>query len=750
MHKNNLYNMQNYLKYTLFFFTMAHYSQTIVTKDSVQKLKTVYIFTENKSIIRFKDVENNTIYSGKKNEIIDLTATSANLTTNNSREAFAKIPGLSIWESDGSGIQINIAVRGLSPNRSWEFNTRQNGYDISSDVFGYPEAYYNPPLQAVSKLQLVRGGASLQFGSQFGGMLNYVLKRENTKPFSFETQNTVGSYGLFSSYNAIGGQLKKIRYYVYNDSRSADNWRQNSKYAIRNSHVFFEYKFSDSTKISAEYTNMDYQMQQPGGLTDIQFATNAQQSSRSRNWFGTPWNLFAINFDANFGKKLTFNAKVFGLVGQRNSVGFVAPLTTIDAINPTTLEYSKRQIDRDFYNNIGLETRNVLTYNLFEKNNHHLAFGTRLYSAHTTRKQMGFGTSASDFDLQTTTDFSRNLDFSTKNLSLFVENQFKVTDQFSATPGFRFEHITSSISGQFGVSNGNTILVADNKITRNRMLFGLGLEYKFEKTEIYTNFSQAFRPVLFSDTTPPATTDVIDPNLTDASGYNFDLGFRGNAFGFLNFDISYFYIKYDNKIGTLRKFVNNDISKNTYQFRTNLGTAIHQGFEGFGEININKALKIAAEKSSFSFFSSLSIIEALYDNFEINTPTGSAPNIKIITTNLAGKRVENAPRYIHSFGLSYRYKDFSSTIQNRMQGMIFTDANNTETPSSTATTGALAGFSVIDLSMGFKFLDKYNLKAGINNLSDATYATRRSGGYPGPGILPNDARTFYISVGAKF
>jgi outer membrane receptor protein involved in Fe transport len=40
--------------------------------------------------------------------------------------------------------------------------------------FGYPEAYYNPPMEAVETIELVRGGASLQFGPQFGGMLNYV------------------------------------------------------------------------------------------------------------------------------------------------------------------------------------------------------------------------------------------------------------------------------------------------------------------------------------------------------------------------------------------------------------------------------------------------------------------------------------------------------------------------------------------------------------------------------------------------
>jgi hypothetical protein len=30
------------------------------------------------------------------------------------------------------------------------------------------------------------------------------------------------------------------------------------------------------------------------------------------------------------------------------------------------------------------------------------------------------------------------------------------------------------------------------------------------------------------------------------------------------------------------------------------------------------------------------------------------------------------------------------------------------------------------------------------------YATRRASGYPGPGILPGEAQTFYLSIGAKF
>ena len=103
------------------------------------------------------EIEGTSIMSGKKNEVLDLKKLNANLTTNNNRQVYGKIPGVSVWENDGSGIQTAISTRGLSPNLSWEFNVRQNGYDISSDVFGYPEAYYTPPLEAVEKIEIFRG-----------------------------------------------------------------------------------------------------------------------------------------------------------------------------------------------------------------------------------------------------------------------------------------------------------------------------------------------------------------------------------------------------------------------------------------------------------------------------------------------------------------------------------------------------------------------------------------------------------------
>ncbi|CAN1515322.1 FecA Outer membrane receptor for Fe3+-dicitrate [Flavobacteriaceae bacterium] len=721
----------------------------IVLNDSVKKLYPVTVYYKKLPVDRLKEEQGNSLFSGKKNEVISLLNTNGNVVTNNAREIFAKVPGVSIWENEGSGIQINVGVRGLSPNRSWELNTRQNGYDISSDVFGYPEAYYNPPLEAVANIQLVRGGASLQFGSQFGGMLNYELKRETQKAFTFETQNTVGSYGLFSSYNAIGGTTKKIDYYIYNDSRNGDGWRENGRYNVRNTHAYFAYKFNEKTKLSAEYTNKDYDMQQAGGLTDVQFQTNPQQSLRNRNWFGTPWNVAALIFDTQFSDRLSFNAKLFGLIGERNSVGFLAAPNVIDVVNATTDAYANRQVDRDFYKNIGLETRSIFKYSLGNEVQK-LAFGIRLYQANMNRQQQGKGTTGSDFDLSVEGRYNRDLNFTTDNFAAFAENQFKITPRLSVAPGMRFESIRSTSQGRINITNGTDVLANPQDITRNLALFGLGVEYKWERTNLYGNFSQAFRPVLFSDLTPSATTDVIDPNLKDGSGYNLDLGYRGSLFGFVNFDVSYFYLLYKNRVGGIRQFINDDPTQGTFLYRTNLGETIHKGFEGFVNVNVSKAFEVNDEIGDISLFATMAFIDATYTDFRQTQISGTTPNIVITQSNLAGKQVENAPRYIHNFGISWDFKNVSATLQNRMTSKIYTDANNTENPTANGITGALAGFRVYDFSMKYQFLRNYNFKAGINNLTNTSYATRRAGGYPGPGILPNEGRTFYVSIGAKF
>ena len=81
---------------------------------------------------------------------------------------------------------------------------------------------------------------------------------------------------------------------------------------------------------------------------------------------------------------------------------------------------------------------------------------------------------------------------------------------------------------------------------------------------------------------------------------------------------------------------------------------------------------------------------------------------------------------------------------------MFSDANNTLTPTANGQTGLIPSYTVLDISATYRLKERYTFRAGINNTGDLRYFTRRSGGYPGPGLLPSDARNFYATVGLRF
>lgn len=684
------------------------------------------------------EVQDYRINAGKKNEVIRIGELNANLAMNNSRQIFAKTPGISIWENDGSGVQLGVASRGLNPNRSWEFNVRMNGYDITPDPMGYPEAYFTPPMEVVEQIEIVRGASSLQYGSQFGGLMNFVLRKPDPSTrFTSETVNTVGSNGLFSSFTYIGGTEGKWSYTAYYQRRVGKGWRENGAFETHHTHAEVNYAASNRLKLGMEMTYMTADTQQPGGLTDAQFETDPQQSTRSRNWFSTPWYIPALTAEYLLSPKTKISWKAFGTFAERNSVGFMRPINVED-------DLGNRQVDRDYYTTYGSEVRLSSSYTLFGREQS-LVGGLRYFNGHIDRKQLGLGTKSSDLDYSVAVGpFARDLDFSNTNLAAFVEQVLRLSDKFLVTGGVRLEQIQSTMQGQFNRVNGVPQLLEPITRTRSFALFGVGAEYHVTKTsEFYANFSQAYRPVLISDLTPPATTDIIDPNLTDSKGYNIDLGYRGSWTPALQFDLSYFHLNYADRIGTVAQL---RPDKSIYQYRTNLGNSISRGFEGYVEVDPITAIFESSRVGYLHLFASLAFVDATYGDFEVTTVSNGQIQIR----NLEGNRVENAPRKINRFGATYTYDTFSMTWQLSDIGEAFSDASNTVVPNAAATVGLIPAYRVQDLSASWNFWKQHSLKAGVNNLTDARYFTRRAGGYPGPGIMPADGRTFYLTAALKF
>ena len=234
-------------------------AQQKLKKDTL-KLDTIAI--KDSKPKHLPDVNGTYILAGKKTFSIIPDAGKANVANNTARMIFAQVPGVNVWEMDGAGLQINIGTRGTDTHRSIETNMRQNGYNINSDIFGYPEDHYTPPFEGISEIQIVRGSAALQFGSQFGGMVNYKMKEgDTTKVFGFESNQTAGSNRYFNSYNAVGGKSGKWSYYAYFADRSGDGWRPNAAFDYHAYYANVKYQFNDKGSIALQFSRMDYVQQ---------------------------------------------------------------------------------------------------------------------------------------------------------------------------------------------------------------------------------------------------------------------------------------------------------------------------------------------------------------------------------------------------------------------------------------------------------------------------------------------------------
>lgn len=698
----------------------------------VKQLTEVMIEEKQNSfgVSRLKSVDGVAIYDGKKNEVVFVQSMNANLAVNCSRQIFSKVPGINIWESDAAGLQIGIATRGLDPNRTSNFNTRQNGYDMSADALGYPDSYYVPPSEAVERIEVVRGAASLQYGPQFGGMLNYVLQRAPAdKKIEWTSYTTAGAYKLVNTFNSIGGTVKCFNYYGYYNYKQGESWRPNGGYKLHNAFASVGYQCSEKLALYAEFTFSQYTAQQSGGLTDAQFNSNAKISLRNRNWFATNWNILALSLNYKHNAFHQVNVRAWGFLGSRNAVGYLGPANRADDEN------KNRDLISDKYKNVGAEARYLWKYYI-RKSLSSLLVGGRFYTGETS-KQQGFADNGKDADFTFAADSLRASDykFPGMNVALFAENVFNIANRIKITPGIRYEHISTKANGFYKqVQNeivSESATLESRSFSRNFVLLGLGVSYNIWKaTELYANFSQNYRGITFTDMRVIRISQIINPDLKDENGFNVDLGYRGEIGEWFSFDASAYWLQYNNRIGQIQVV---DSAYNIFRYTTNVGTTRGLGAELYVEADFLSAAKVEQRAGNLSLFVTAGYTNAVYVK---------SPYSKVI-----GNCLEFAPQLTLRSGITYRYKKFSTTIQGSFASKQYTDATNAEfTP--TAVNGAIPAYYVLDWSAKYA-IKCVQIGAGINNLTNNKYFTRRAVSYPGPGIIPAEPLTFYVTVGVK-
>jgi Fe(3+) dicitrate transport protein len=680
----------------------------------------------NQNIIRpLPMVQGTYIFSGKKTEVINLEQIPADITNKTGRQLFAKVPGIFVYDMDGSGNQVNIAARGLDPHRGWEFNIRKDGIITNSDMYGYPASHYSMPLESIGRIELVRGTGSLQYGAQFGGMLNYITKQgDTTRPFSFESINSLGSLNLVSTYNAIGGKTGKFRYYAYMQKKSRGGYRDNEHTDSEAQAIILNFDPTSRFSIRAEWARAKYLYRIPGPLTDSMFNADPTQATRSRNYFSPDIHVPSVTINWQLGEQTKLQVVSSAVLGKRNSVLFDKPTNIQDTINTSTLQYNNRQVDIDRFNSYTTELRLLQSYSLGNQSSV-LAAGVQYMSNDLHRTQLGKGTTGSDYDLTLVAPgWGRDVHLKTKNIALFFENKFQLSKSLSVNIGARTEIGKTDMSGIITYYPDNEIPVT---IRHRFPLLGANISYKpKENMEWYAGWSQAYHPMLFKDLIPASLFEKVDPNIKDAKGYNAEFGFKG-SWKFLRWDINGFLLRYDNRFGTLAE---TDNSGNFYTYRTNIGNSLTKGAEIFVQADWYLSNRIG-----LSVFTSTALVHARYKNAIVKS---SNNNIDI-----DGNKVESAPDIITRNGASVRYRKISFSVLYSYTGSSFADALNTMPPlKTTGAVGLVPAYGILDIHSSVRINKNLEARVVINNVTDKQYFTKRPTFYPGPGVWPSDGRNF--------
>jgi Fe(3+) dicitrate transport protein len=678
---------------------------------------TVYGESENDSIIQnpFPEaVEDNRIFSGKRATVIDLDAL-PKVQANNYRQALALTPGL-LYSEETTPL-VSLGFRGIgTPDRAQFLQVLKDGIPIHSDPFGYPEAYYMPPLDVVDRLEFIRGGAALMFGAQPAGALNYVTHMPVTdKPFTFRTQNVFGTDDFYSNYTSFSGTSGSTGYYGYFNHRESNGFREaNSRYSLDGGLFKLVQSFSKSTRLVLSLDVYEEKHREPGGLSLPDFRSNPRKTTRFNDHFALSRYAVAADLQHNIQPGTDLSLKVwFAHLTRQSWRQQGGGFGTV----PTGAAALTNVIQDQRFQSVGFEPRLRHDWEGLGASNT-LSAGFQLYGLRSPRSDReGQSATALEGILEGSRFF--NSEDSMRRVfygSAFAENKFSWGD-FSLTPGFRFEGIRQSVSSQKW-TGGATGSLKHSEVTKidYQPLVGLGAAYELPRQQqIYANVSQSYRPTIFSQSivaAPGMAATDASPNI----GWNYELGVRGRPTPWLTYDTSLFLIDLDNRFGVSNSQL------------TSVGRSINYGWDASAQVDLIGVLAartgrdLNASCGNLNLYGSLTLLEAGLHGGPSN---GGTPMY--------------APTYLLRTGLIYGFRKAKVSMLGTLMGK-----HNAQDNSDPAF--EIPSFVTWDLTAEIPVHPRVSVMAGINNLFDRQYFSRVTA----QGVDPSYGRNVYAGLSFQF
>jgi Fe(3+) dicitrate transport protein len=650
------------------------------------------------------EVLGTTIFSGKKTAVLDTDA-QAKIVNNNYRQLLSQTPSLLI--SEESSPLVSIGYRGLNPHRAQFTQMLQDGIPIHADQFGYPEAYYTPPLDTVDRIDFVHGGAALLYGPQPGGALNYVTHvPRKDREYSFRTQHIVGSDDLYSTFSSADGTVGKLGYYLYYNHREGEGFRSaNSDFELDNLALKLIYETESAGKFIFNASTYREEHGEPGGLTAANFSAGNLSASRLFDRFELDRDFMSIGYEVEPTPDSFLTSTLWWTDYTRYSArqrggGF--------GTLPVGLTSTTNSIETQQFETVGLDTRYRKNWGIGGDTPHTFSTGIQIYHTDSPRTdELGATANAGSGALRRASD--REVLYA----PVFVENKFTF-GKFSITPALRVENFRQKVNETLNLDS--LAPLRSKEESDHVFLGGLGVEYAIQpESAIYANISQGYRPQIFSEAVPTGPNQLVNGDLEEGKSIEYELGYKTRAIDWLTLDASVFLLSFEDQIG--------QVTVGPDTVFQNVGDAIHKGVDVSAIFDISKLTEIPEAYGSLEFYVNATLLDAEFSK---------GPN--------DGLTPQYAPSYIFRTGLNYAYEDRAKVTF----GGTFVDGHYADDTNTLAR--QVPAYMVWDLTAEVKVHDNVRLLAGINNIFDESYFSR----VRADGIDPADGRNFYVGASLEF
>lgn len=613
------------------------------------------------------------------------------------QDVLRRIAGINVNSEEETAVVSNFGLRGLSASESKSL-VLEDGVPVAPGLFIGNDRYFNPRIQRVEQVEVLKGSSSLRYGpSTIGGVVNYQTK---TPDDGVKLSARAGSFNLREVGVEAGGKSESGDAFagVVASHATSDGFMDKG-YEMTDVMAKAGVVFNDAHKLGIKASrhendaNISYR-----GMLLADYLAGADYNPAPDDYFLTDRTGLDINHEWTLSSSSTLKTLLYWSEMTRDYWRYAVDTAASNEagrwVYTDDLTGNNRSFDR-----VGIESRLSVEHQLFGK----VAsseFGVRYMQEEANDTRIRAVRSSDRTGVN-----DRHIVDSADSVAAYAQSRIELTERFAVTPGLRVESYEQT----------RVVLTDDNATattSNTEWLPGVGATYNLtDAAQLYGGVYRAFSPA----SNGVALDGLTDQQLDGERSTNFELGLRGKD-GALSYEVAAFVMNFSNQVVT----GNSDPALS----QSNAGKTEHRGME-------------------------FMLGYQLGGGFSLDSNATWVPTSEFKTGDNAGNRLPYAPKFIANLALTYQLEQLTAAISAHHRGEQYGDPSNREDIPANAAGGIWGGlmpsYTVLDVTAQYNLADNVSVFGAVKNLTDKRYITGlRQGIYVGP------ERSFELGVRYQF